>query len=121
MSFENTPGTLFQPHSRHSLFRQHAIRGCMCGESARRLSGECSPFNMAPRPLAKPPVSSSLGDEVPHIFIRESNQRPRKILITVENDFCNKIGTWPTRSVVRFHGEYWRVSGPSLNIANLVL
>src|ERR1700730_12560540 len=38
----------------------------------------CSPFNMAPRPLAKPPVSLSLGDEVPHIFIRESHQRPRK-------------------------------------------
>ena len=37
-----------------------------------------SPFNMAPRPLAKPPVSLSLGDEVPHIFIRESHQRPRK-------------------------------------------
>src|ERR1700738_3238725 len=37
-----------------------------------------SPFNMAPRPLAKPPVSLSLGDEVPHIFIRESHQWPRK-------------------------------------------
>jgi hypothetical protein len=37
-----------------------------------------SPFNMTPRPLAKPPVSLSLGDEVPHIFIRESHQRPRK-------------------------------------------
>jgi|ERR1700730_4457039 hypothetical protein len=42
----------------------------------------CSPSNMAPRPLAKPPVSLSLGDEVPHIFIRESHQRPRKILIS---------------------------------------
>jgi hypothetical protein len=52
-----------------------------------------SPINMAPRPLAKSPVSFSLGDEVPHIFIRESHQRPRKILISVENDFCNKIGT----------------------------
>src|SRR6266702_2562461 len=40
-----------------------------------------SPINMAPRPLSKPPVSFSLGDEVPHIFIRESHQRPRKILI----------------------------------------
>jgi hypothetical protein len=40
-----------------------------------------SPINMAPapRPLAKPPVSLSLGDEVPHIFTRESHQRPRKI------------------------------------------
>jgi hypothetical protein len=37
---------------------------------------------MAPRPLAKSPVSFSLGDEVPHIFIRESHQRPRKILIS---------------------------------------
>src|SRR6516162_9151313 len=36
---------------------------------------------MAPRPLAKPPVSLSVGDEVPHIFIRESHQRARKILI----------------------------------------
>src|SRR6202048_3047532 len=27
----------------------------------------------------------SLGDEVPHIFIRESHQRPRKILITGGN------------------------------------
>ena len=36
---------------------------------------------MASRPLSKPPVSFSLGDEVPHIFIRESHQRPRKILI----------------------------------------
>src|ERR1700738_1091686 len=42
----------------------------------------CSPSNMAPRPLAKPPVSLSLGDEVPHIFIRETHQRPRKILIS---------------------------------------
>src|SRR3984893_3668315 len=42
----------------------------------------CSPSNMAPRPLAKPPVSLSLGDEVPHIFIRESHQQPRKILIS---------------------------------------
>jgi hypothetical protein len=25
------------------------------------------------------------------LFIRDSHQRPRKILITVENDFCNKI------------------------------
>src|ERR1700737_4125044 len=41
-----------------------------------------SPINMAPRPLAKPPVSFSLGDEVPHIFIRKSHQRPRKILIS---------------------------------------
>src|ERR1700737_4110865 len=37
-----------------------------------------SPINMAPRPLAKSPVSFSPGDEVPHIFIRESHQRPRK-------------------------------------------
>src|ERR1700738_3638644 len=36
---------------------------------------------MAPRPLAKPPVSLSRGDEVPHIFIRKSHQRARKILI----------------------------------------
>src|SRR6202048_3971488 len=42
----------------------------------------CSPFNMAPRPSAKSPVSFSLGDEVPHIFIRESHQQPRKILIS---------------------------------------
>src|SRR6516162_11656794 len=42
----------------------------------------CSPFNMAPRPLAKSPVSFSRGDEVPHIFIRESHQRARKILIS---------------------------------------
>src|SRR6516165_3807593 len=41
-----------------------------------------SPFNMAPRPLAKSPVSFSRGDEVPHIFIRESHQRARKILIS---------------------------------------
>ena len=39
-------------------------------------------INMAPRPLAKPPVSLSRGDEVPHIFIRESHQRARKILIS---------------------------------------
>src|ERR1700730_12154885 len=30
---------------------------------------------MAPRPLAKPPVSLSRGDEVPHVFIGESHQR----------------------------------------------
>src|SRR6516164_3338724 len=42
----------------------------------------CSPINTAPRPLSKPPVSFSLGDEVPHIFIRESHEWPRKILIT---------------------------------------
>src|SRR6516164_2325034 len=42
----------------------------------------CSPFNMAPRPLAKSPMSFSRGDEVPHIFIRESHQRARKILIS---------------------------------------
>src|ERR1700724_2557937 len=35
-----------------------------------------------PGPLAKPPMNLSLGDEVPHIFIRESHQRPRKILIS---------------------------------------
>jgi hypothetical protein len=37
---------------------------------------------MAPGPLSKSPVGFSLGDEVPHIFIRESHQRPRKILIS---------------------------------------
>src|SRR6516164_4963077 len=42
----------------------------------------CSPINTAPRPLSKPPVSFSLEDEVPHIFIRESHQWPRKILIS---------------------------------------
>src|ERR1700731_5269032 len=42
----------------------------------------CSPINMAPRPLAKPPVSLSRGDEVPHVFIGESHQRARKILIS---------------------------------------
>src|ERR1700730_16067092 len=42
----------------------------------------CSPFNMAPRPSAKSPVNFSLGDEVPHIFIRESHQQPRKVLIS---------------------------------------
>jgi hypothetical protein len=72
----------------------------------------CSPINMAPRPLAKSPVSFSLGDEVPHIFIRDRTSGLEKNLITVENDFCNKIGTWPTRTDVRDHGESWRVSGP---------
>src|ERR1700730_16193914 len=50
----------------------------------------CSPFNMAPRPLAKPPVSLSLGDEVPHIFIRESHQRPRKFLISSGKRFLQQ-------------------------------
>src|SRR5262249_36135919 len=36
---------------------------------------------MAPRPLSKPPVSFFTRDEVPLIFIRESHQWPRKILI----------------------------------------
>ena len=40
----------------------------------------CSPINMAPRPLAK--LSLSRGDEVPHVFIGESHQRARKILIS---------------------------------------
>jgi hypothetical protein len=31
------------------------------------------------------------------------------------------FGTDPPYPDVRVHGEYWRVSGPSLNIANLVL
>src|ERR1700736_2068552 len=51
-----------------------------CDFFERNEAKPCSPFNMAPRPLAKPPVSLSLGDEVPHIFIRESHQRPRKNL-----------------------------------------
>src|ERR1700738_1785009 len=42
----------------------------------------CSPINMVPRPLAKLPVSLSRGDEVPHVFIRESHQQPRKNLIS---------------------------------------
>ena len=42
----------------------------------------CSPINMAPRPLAKSPVSSSRGDEVPYIFIRESHQWARRILMS---------------------------------------
>src|SRR5262249_25570144 len=42
----------------------------------------CSPINMAPRPFSRPPVSFSPGDEVPHIFILESHQRPREILIS---------------------------------------
>jgi hypothetical protein len=37
---------------------------------------------MAPRPLAKLPVTLSRGDEVPHVFIGESHQRARKILIS---------------------------------------
>jgi len=41
-----------------------------------------SPINLAPRPLSKSPVSFSLRDEVPHIVIRESHQRPREILIS---------------------------------------
>ena len=39
-------------------------------------------INMAPRPLAKPPVSLSRGDEVPHIFIRESHQWAIKIFVS---------------------------------------
>jgi hypothetical protein len=35
-------------------------------------------LNMAPRPLSKSPVSFSLRDEVPHIVIRESHQRPKE-------------------------------------------
>src|SRR5215469_5080877 len=42
----------------------------------------CRRLNVAPRPLSKSPVSFSLGDEVPHIVIRESHQRPREILIS---------------------------------------
>src|SRR5467141_1148977 len=54
-----------------------------CGDFFERDEAKlCSPINMAPRPLSKPPVSFSLGDEVPHIFIRKSHQRPRKILIS---------------------------------------
>src|SRR3984893_19562639 len=41
----------------------------------------CSPINMAPRPLRKSPVRLSPGDEVTHVCIRESPQRPRKTLI----------------------------------------
>src|ERR1700738_1363179 len=41
-----------------------------------------SPVNMAPRPSAKSPVRLSPKDEVAHVFIRESHQRPRKILIS---------------------------------------
>jgi hypothetical protein len=39
-------------------------------------------ITMAPRPLARPPVSFSSGDEVPRIFIRESHLRARKIWIS---------------------------------------
>src|SRR6266849_1041841 len=54
-----------------------------CGDFFERDEAKlCSPINMAPRPLSKPPVSFSLGDEVPHVFIRKSHQRPRKILIS---------------------------------------
>ena len=41
-----------------------------------------SPINMAPRPLRKSPVRLSPKDEVAHVFIRESHQRPRKILMS---------------------------------------
>src|SRR5216684_7082313 len=43
----------------------------------------CSPINMAPRPLSKPPVGFFTRRRgPPHIFIRKSHQRPRKILIS---------------------------------------
>ena len=58
-----------------------AVRGDFFERNKAKL---CSPINMAPRPLAKPSVSLSRGDEVPRIFIRESHQRARKILIS----FC---------------------------------
>ena len=55
----------------------------------------CSPINMAPRPLAKPPVSFSRRDEVLHIFTNRISGL-EKFLSAVEKDFCNKICQEPT-------------------------
>jgi hypothetical protein len=66
---------------------------------ATRRSDRRPPICVASITLPSSPVSLSLGDEVPHIFIRDSHQRPRKILITVGNDFCNKICQFRTHAV----------------------
>src|SRR5215469_2354218 len=73
-----------------------------------------SPINMAPRPLSKSPVSFLLGDEVPHIVIRESHQRPREILISggkrlfQQQRPISDIG-WPPASCQLTTGELIRV------------
>jgi hypothetical protein len=52
-------------------------------------------------PTPRAYLSLSLGDEVPHIFIRESHQRPRKNFDHGGNDFCNKICQQRTHAVQR--------------------
>ena len=52
-----------------------------------------SPIDVAAGSLPKSPVSLSLDDEVPHIFIRKSRLWPREFLNSVQKDFCNSIGT----------------------------
>src|SRR3984893_8568637 len=66
-----------------------------------------SPINMAPRPLAKSPVSFSLGDEVPHRFIRVSRQRHRKILISGGKRLLQQIGTTRKRLAARIDSANW--------------
>src|ERR1019366_3563522 len=48
----------------------------------RKQDRPCSPINMASGLLPKLPVSSSLCDEVPHIFIPKSHLEPREYLIS---------------------------------------
>src|SRR5215469_2247754 len=70
--------------SSHVAFGSMLLKksGMPCRDFFERSAAKpSSPINMSPRPLSKSPVNFSLGDEVPHIVIRESHQRPREIFI----------------------------------------
>jgi hypothetical protein len=54
------------------------LRGIFCAKTQSIL---WSPISRAPSPLPRSPVSLSPGDEVPHMIIGKSHQRPSKILV----------------------------------------
>jgi hypothetical protein len=77
-----------------------------------------SPINMPPRPLAKSLVSFSLRDEFPHIFIRESHQRPRRILINGGKRLLQQNRHRAAVVSAQLYAQYERCCGPTVRQLN---
>ena len=78
-----------------------------------------SPINMAPSSLPKSSVSLSPGNEVPHIFIQESHQRPRKILVCrgkglLQHNRPQADSCIATKSLIRSPHRRWRAASAAL-------
>ena len=71
-----------QDKTRQDKTRQDKTRQDKTRQDKTRQDKPRSPIDMASGSLPKSPVSSSLCDEVPHIFIRKTHLQPREFLIS---------------------------------------